>query len=83
VSVARPYDALLVLADRVQVGIAQLSEEIGQGGRIQLELALQGAIGYTAPLAQQGDHLIHECDKVHPISSLRFAVAVYAYVTLS
>jgi hypothetical protein len=50
------------------VGIAQLAEEIRQGVRIQLELPLQGAIGYTAPLAQEGDHLIHERDKVHPLS---------------
>jgi hypothetical protein len=65
------------------VGIAQLSEEIGQGVRIQLELALQGAIGHTAPLAQQGKHLIHERDKVHPVSSLLFAMPVYACATLS
>jgi hypothetical protein len=65
------------------VGIAQLSEEIGQGVRIQLELSLQGAIRHTAPLAQQGNHLIHERDKVHPVSSLLFAVPVYARATLS
>jgi hypothetical protein len=27
---------------------------------------LQGAIGRAAPLAQEGDHLIHHRDKVHP-----------------
>jgi hypothetical protein len=59
------------------VGIAQLAEKIGQGVRIQLKLALQGTIGYTAPLAQQGNHLIHERDKIHPVSSLLFAVPVY------
>jgi hypothetical protein len=54
------------------MGIAQLAEEVAQGVRIQLELALQGAIGHPAPLAQQGNHLIHERDKVH----LRFLPAV-------
>ena len=29
-------------------------------------LPLQGAIGRAAPLAQEGDHLIHHRDKVHP-----------------
>ena len=37
---------------------------------VQLELPLQRTIGHTTPLAQQGDHLIQNCDKVHPISSL-------------
>jgi hypothetical protein len=50
--VVRPHYALLVLADRVPVGIAQLPEEVGQGIRIQLELSLEGAIGHTASLAQ-------------------------------
>jgi hypothetical protein len=50
------------------VGIAQLAEEICQGVRIQLELPLQGAIGHPAPLPQESDHLIHERDKVHPLS---------------
>ncbi len=79
----RPHNALLVLADRISVGIAQLSEEIAQGFGIQLELALQGAIGHAAPLVQQGKHLIHERDKVHPVSSLLFAGPVYACATLS
>ena len=53
----------------------QLSRQNGPG-RIQLELALQGTIGHTAPLAQQGNHLINECGKIHPVSSLLFAVPV-------
>jgi hypothetical protein len=81
--VVHPHDALLVLADGVPVGIAQLTKEIAQGVGIQLELALQGAIGHTAPLAQQGKYLIHERDKVHPVSSLLFAVSVYACAMLS
>jgi hypothetical protein len=34
-----------------------------------LELPLEGTVGHPAPLAQEGDHLIHHRDKVHPVSS--------------
>jgi hypothetical protein len=54
------------------------AETSPQGVRIQLELALQGAIGHTAPLAQRRNHLVHERDKVHLVSSLLFAGPVYA-----
>ena len=64
----RPDEALLVFAQRLLVGIAQLAEEIRQGIRIQLELPLQGAIGHTAPLPQKGNHLIHKRNKIHPLS---------------
>jgi hypothetical protein len=37
---------------------------------VQRELELKGAIGDTASLAQEGEYLIHHCDKVHPVSSL-------------
>ena len=50
---------------------------------IQRELELQGAIGDAAPLAQEGDHLIHDRDKVHPVSSLPCAVPVYVCATPS
>jgi hypothetical protein len=46
-----PHEAVVVLAERVRVGIAQLGEEIGQGLRIKLKLPLEGAIGHAAPLA--------------------------------
>ena len=65
-SVTCPHDTLVVLADLVWVGIAQLGEEIGQGLRIELKLPLQGAIGHAAPLAQQRHRLIDDRDKVHP-----------------
>ena len=52
----------------------QLVHEVVQRIVIELELPLEGAIGHAAPLAQQGDHLIHDRDKVHPVSSLLFAV---------
>ena len=52
------------------MGIAQLGEEVGQGLHIELKLALQGAIGQAAPLTQQGQRLIDDRDKVHPVSFL-------------
>ena len=50
---------------------------------IQRELELEGAIGHAAPLAQEGDHLIHDRDEVHTVSSLPCAVSVYAWGTPS
>ena len=44
---------------------------------------VQRAIGQTTSLAQQGDHLIQNCDKVHPISSLPRALPVCACATPS
>ena len=37
---------------------------------IELKLPLERPIRQAAPLAQEGDHLIHDRDKVHPVSSL-------------
>ena len=65
--IAHPQHALLFLQDRIPVSIAQLGEEISQGILIELKLPLEGTIGHTAALAQQGDHLIHDRDKVHPV----------------
>jgi hypothetical protein len=50
VCLVRPYEALLIFAQRLLVGRAQLAEEIRQSVRIQLELPLQSAIDHTAPL---------------------------------
>ena len=36
---------------------------------IELEVQLEGTIGQTATLTQEGDHLIQNRDKVHPVSS--------------
>ena len=44
--------------------------QVFQRRLIELELPLEGPIGQAAPLAQQDDHLIHDRDKVHPLSSL-------------
>jgi hypothetical protein len=76
--VLEPYDAMVVLAERVRVGIAQFGKEIGQGLCIKLILPLEGAIGDAAALAQQGDHLIDDHKKVHPVSSLLRCRRVHA-----
>jgi hypothetical protein len=47
------------------------------------ELLLQGAIGHAAPLAQQGDHLLHDRDNVHPVSSLPGVRSPCAYASAS
>jgi hypothetical protein len=78
--VLEPYDALVVLVERVRVSIAQFGKEIGQGLCIKLKLPLKGAIGHAAALAQQGNHLIDDRDKVHPVSSLLRCRRVLAYV---
>jgi len=40
------------------------------GESIDSKLPLEGAIRQAAPLAQQGNRLIHHRDKVHRVSSL-------------
>ena len=52
------------------MGIKEFLGEIVQGVVIQLKLPLEGPIRHPAPLAQQGNHLIQDRDKVHPVSSL-------------
>src|SRR5215475_8707077 len=64
----------------------RVEEFVLQGSQllvVQRELELQGAIGDAAPLAQEGDHLIHDRDKVHLVSSLPCAVPVGACTTPS
>jgi hypothetical protein len=46
-------------------------------------LPLERAIGHPPPLAQEGDHLIHDRDKVHPVSSLPDAWPPCVYATPS
>jgi hypothetical protein len=50
---------------------------------VQRELDLEHAISDAAPLAQQGDRLIHYRDKVHPVSSLPAALSEGACATPS
>jgi hypothetical protein len=33
-------------------------------------LPLEGAVGQATALAQEGDHLLQDCHKVHPVFSL-------------
>ena len=61
---------------REPLALDEFDLEILQRLVIELELPLEGAIGHTAPLAQQRDHLIHHGDKVHLVSSLPGALPV-------
>jgi hypothetical protein len=49
-----------------------------QGRLVELELPLEGAVGHPAPLAQQRDHLIHDRDKIHRVSSRSVVMPVCA-----
>jgi hypothetical protein len=37
---------------------------------IELELSLEQTVSHATALAQEGNDLIHDRDKVHPVSSL-------------
>jgi hypothetical protein len=52
------------------VGITQLSEEIGQGLRIQMELSLKGTIGHPPAPLEHGDRLVEDLFKGHHHPSL-------------
>ncbi len=65
-----PDQHIALLIHRQALALDEFVLEILQGRVIELELPLEGAIGQAAPLAQEGDHLIHHRDKVHPVSSL-------------
>jgi len=78
VRVAGPDQAASRVIDHMG---SRVEEFVFQGSQlhvVQRELELQGAIGHAAPLAHEGDHLIHDSDKVHTVSSLLCAVPVYA-----
>ena len=66
---ARPDEDVAPLIDRQALALDEFVLHILQGRLVELELPLEGTIGYPAPLAQEGDHLIHHSDKVHPASS--------------
>jgi hypothetical protein len=67
--VTRPDQNVAPLIDRQALALDEFVLHILQGRVIELELSLEGAIGDAAPLAQQGDHVIHHRDKVHRVSS--------------
>ena len=73
--VTRPDQAAPRIVADLRVGIEDRVCEIVQGVVIQLKLPLEGPIGHAATLAQQDDHLVHDRDKVHPLSSLPGAQA--------
>ena len=52
-----------------RVGIEHLVLQRFQVYFVKLELDLKGPIGHPAPLAQEGNRLIHHRDKVHAVSS--------------
>src|SRR5262249_8405004 len=58
------------LIDREALTLDEFVFERCQVLSIELKLQLEGPIRQAAPLAQQGDRLIHHCDKVHRASSL-------------
>ena len=80
---ACPDQYLAILIDGQPVPLDELNPEVLQCLGIEVELPLEGAIGHAAPLAQQGDHLIHDRDKVHPVSSLPGAQPPYSCTTPS
>ena len=65
-----PDQHIPVLIDREALALDEFVLQVLQCVVVELELQLEGAIGQAAPLAQQGNHLIHHRDKVHPVSSL-------------
>ena len=74
-SVTRPDQDVPRLIDREALALDELVFQGLQVRVIELKLQLEGAIGQAAPLAQEGDHLIHDRDKVHRVSSLSVAGA--------
>src|SRR5215510_5598726 len=71
VRVASPDQTAPRVIDYVGLRVEEFVLQSRQLRVIQRKLELQGAIGHTAPLAHEGDHLIHDRNKVHPVSPLR------------
>ena len=67
---SRPDEDVALLIDRHALALDEFVLHVLQGCLVELELPLQGAVGHAAPLAQEGNRLIHHRDKVHPLSSL-------------
>ena len=74
--VARPDEDVAPLIDRQALALDEFVLHILQRCVVELELPLEGAVGHAAPLAQEGDHVIHHRHKVHPISSLSLGLRV-------
>ena len=69
-SLTNPDQHGAVLIGREPLALDELVCERFQVLGIQLKLQLERPIRQAAPLAQQGDRLIHHGDKVHPVPSL-------------
>ena len=67
--VASPDQDALILIHRQALAVDEFFLEIRQRRIVELKLPLERAIGQAAALAQEGDHLIHNRDKVHLVSS--------------
>jgi hypothetical protein len=72
-----------LLIGRETLTVDEFNLEIIEGRVIELELPLERAIGHAAPLAQQCNHLIHDRDKVHRVSSLPGVRLPYSCATPS
>ena len=62
--------AAVRLIDREALAFNEFVFERFQMRVIELKLQLESAIRQAAPLAQEGNRLIHHRDKVHRVSSL-------------
>jgi hypothetical protein len=60
---------------RQALALDELVFECCQVRVIELKLQLEGAIRQATPLAQEDNRLIHDRDKVHPVSSLPDALS--------
>ena len=78
----QPVDVLLaernLLIGGEPLTVNEFTLEIRERLVIELELPLERAIGHTPPLAQQRDHLIHHCDKIHRVTSRSVVVPACA-----
>src|SRR5262249_26957964 len=81
--VPNPDQHGLALIDGHALALKEFDLQILQRLIIELELPRERAIGDTAALAQQRDHLIHHDDKVHPALSLPGAWPPYVCATPS
>ena len=75
--VIRPDQDGPVLIGRESLALDKLVCERFQVRVIELKLQLESPIRQAAPLAQERDRLIHDRDKVHPLSSLPGAQPLY------
>jgi hypothetical protein len=69
-SATRPDQDAPRFIDRETMALDEPVFERFQVRVIELQLQLEGPIRQAAPLAQEGNRLIHHRHKVHPVSSL-------------